>query len=76
GRHRALVDRRCDPAELRVRPRERLHARRQVRVRQHDHHHPERLGDPAEYARLAAFIIECGYLNGEVIRLDGALRMQ
>ncbi len=37
---------------------------------------PKRLGDPAEYARLAAFIVECGYLNGEVIRLDGALRMQ
>ncbi|MGX0902960.1 NAD(P)-dependent dehydrogenase (short-subunit alcohol dehydrogenase family) [Roseovarius sp. MBR-79] len=37
---------------------------------------PKRLGDPAEYARLAAFIVDCGYLNGEVIRLDGALRMQ
>lgn len=37
---------------------------------------PKRLGDPAEYARLAAFIIECGYLNGETIRIDGALRMQ
>ncbi|MBC7132822.1 MAG: SDR family NAD(P)-dependent oxidoreductase [Roseovarius sp.] len=37
---------------------------------------PKRLGDPAEYARLAGFIVECGYLNGEVIRLDGALRMQ
>jgi len=37
---------------------------------------PKRLGDPAEFARLAAFIVECGYLNGEVIRLDGALRMQ
>ncbi len=37
---------------------------------------PKRLGDPAEYADLARFIIECGYLNGEVIRLDGALRMQ
>ncbi|SEK52268.1 NAD(P)-dependent dehydrogenase, short-chain alcohol dehydrogenase family [Roseovarius azorensis] len=37
---------------------------------------PRRLGDPAEYAALAAFIVECGYLNGEVIRLDGALRMQ
>ncbi len=37
---------------------------------------PKRLGDPAEYAALAAFIVECGYLNGEVIRLDGALRMQ
>lgn len=37
---------------------------------------PRRLGDPAEYAALAAFIIGCGYLNGEVIRLDGALRMR
>jgi NAD(P)-dependent dehydrogenase (short-subunit alcohol dehydrogenase family) len=37
---------------------------------------PKRLGDPAEYANLARFIIECDYLNGEVIRLDGALRMQ
>lgn len=37
---------------------------------------PARLGDPAEYARLAAFIVEMGYLNGEVIRLDGALRMR
>ncbi len=37
---------------------------------------PPRLGDPAEYAALAKFIVECGYLNGEVIRLDGALRMQ
>ena len=35
-----------------------------------------RLGEPAEYARLAAFILSCGYLNGEVIRLDGALRMR
>ncbi|MCR9151695.1 MAG: SDR family NAD(P)-dependent oxidoreductase [Rhodobacteraceae bacterium] len=37
---------------------------------------PKRLGDPAEYAALAAFIVECGYLNGETIRLDGALRMR
>ena len=37
---------------------------------------PRRLGDPAEYAALAGFIIECGYLNGETIRLDGALRMR
>lgn len=37
---------------------------------------PKRLGNPAEYAKLAKFIVECGYLNGEVIRLDGALRMQ
>ncbi|UYV39318.1 SDR family NAD(P)-dependent oxidoreductase [Rhodobacteraceae bacterium D3-12] len=37
---------------------------------------PQRLGDPNEYGRLAQFIVECGYLNGSVIRLDGALRMQ
>ncbi len=37
---------------------------------------PKRLGDPSEYARLAGFIVENGYLNGEVIRIDGALRMQ
>jgi NAD(P)-dependent dehydrogenase (short-subunit alcohol dehydrogenase family) len=37
---------------------------------------PPRLGDPAEYAALAGFIVEAGYLNGEVIRIDGALRMR
>lgn len=37
---------------------------------------PKRLGQPEEYARLAAFIVSCGYLNGETIRLDGALRMR
>ncbi len=37
---------------------------------------PARLGTPAEYAALAGFITEAGYLNGEVIRLDGALRMR
>ena len=37
---------------------------------------PKRLGDPAEYARLAAFIVENGYMNGETIRIDGALRMR
>ncbi len=37
---------------------------------------PPRLGDPAEYGRLAGFITEMGYLNGEVIRIDGALRMR
>jgi NAD(P)-dependent dehydrogenase (short-subunit alcohol dehydrogenase family) len=36
---------------------------------------PKRLGDPAEYGALVAAIIETGYLNGETIRLDGALRM-
>ncbi|WP_282151408.1 3-hydroxyacyl-CoA dehydrogenase [Ruegeria atlantica] len=37
---------------------------------------PARLGDPKEYGRLAGFIVEMGYLNGEVIRIDGALRMR
>lgn len=36
---------------------------------------PPRLGKPAEYAALAKHIIENEMLNGEVIRLDGALRM-
>ena len=36
---------------------------------------PKRLGDPAEFAALAAHIVSNGHLNGEVIRLDGALRM-
>jgi NAD(P)-dependent dehydrogenase (short-subunit alcohol dehydrogenase family) len=36
---------------------------------------PKRLGDPAEYAKLALAIIDNDYLNGEVIRLDGSLRM-
>ncbi len=37
--------------------------------------HPARLGDPAEYASLVRYIVDNGMLNGEVIRLDGALRM-
>jgi NAD(P)-dependent dehydrogenase (short-subunit alcohol dehydrogenase family) len=37
---------------------------------------PRRLGEPSEYADLVKFILTCGYLNGEVIRLDGALRMR
>jgi NAD(P)-dependent dehydrogenase (short-subunit alcohol dehydrogenase family) len=36
---------------------------------------PKRLGEPREYADLVLFIVTSGYLNGEVIRLDGALRM-
>jgi 3-hydroxyacyl-CoA dehydrogenase/3-hydroxy-2-methylbutyryl-CoA dehydrogenase len=36
---------------------------------------PSRLGRPAEYADLALHIISNEMLNGEVIRLDGALRM-
>ena len=37
---------------------------------------PKRLGKPEEYASLVKFIIENDYLNGEVIRIDGALRMR
>lgn len=37
--------------------------------------HPARLGDPAEYALMAAQIIENPYLNGETIRLDAATRL-
>jgi len=37
--------------------------------------HPSRLGEPVEYARLALAIIDNGMLNGETIRLDGAIRM-
>ncbi|MCE8005648.1 SDR family NAD(P)-dependent oxidoreductase [Aestuariivita sp.] len=36
---------------------------------------PNRLGDPAEYARMVRAIIENPMLNGETIRLDGAIRM-
>ena len=36
---------------------------------------PSRLGRPEEYAALALHIVENEMLNGEVIRLDGALRM-
>jgi NAD(P)-dependent dehydrogenase (short-subunit alcohol dehydrogenase family) len=36
---------------------------------------PSRLGDPAEYAALVRHIVENAMLNGEVIRLDGAIRM-
>jgi NAD(P)-dependent dehydrogenase (short-subunit alcohol dehydrogenase family) len=37
--------------------------------------HPARLGDPDEYAALAVHIVQNPMLNGEVIRLDGAIRM-
>jgi NAD(P)-dependent dehydrogenase (short-subunit alcohol dehydrogenase family) len=36
---------------------------------------PQRLGEPMEYAKMAQHIIENPMLNGEVIRLDGAIRM-
>jgi NAD(P)-dependent dehydrogenase (short-subunit alcohol dehydrogenase family) len=37
--------------------------------------HPSRLGDPGEYAALVEHIVSNPMLNGEVIRLDGAIRM-
>ncbi len=37
--------------------------------------YPQRLGRPDEYARLVLAIVDNGYLNGETIRLDGAIRM-
>lgn len=37
--------------------------------------YPARLGAPDEYARLVLAIVDNGYLNGETIRLDGAIRM-
>ena len=36
---------------------------------------PKRLGDPSEYAMMARHIVENQMLNGETIRLDGAIRM-
>jgi NAD(P)-dependent dehydrogenase (short-subunit alcohol dehydrogenase family) len=38
--------------------------------------YPKRLGQPDEFARMAMAIVDNDYLNGEVIRLDGAIRMQ
>ena len=36
---------------------------------------PKRLGNPSEFAETAAYIVTCGYINGEVIRLDSGIRM-
>jgi NAD(P)-dependent dehydrogenase (short-subunit alcohol dehydrogenase family) len=36
---------------------------------------PKRLGQPDEYAELAEFMTTTGYVNGECVRLDGAIRM-
>jgi NAD(P)-dependent dehydrogenase (short-subunit alcohol dehydrogenase family) len=38
--------------------------------------HPSRLGAPDDYAHMAVTLLENGYVNGETIRLDGAIRMQ
>lgn len=37
--------------------------------------HPRRLGKPAEFGRLAVEMLENSYINGETIRIDGAIRM-
>ncbi len=37
---------------------------------------PKRLGDPTEFAELAVFLSESDYMNGEVVRIDGAIRMK
>ncbi len=36
---------------------------------------PQRLGKPQEIAKLACFMIECAYMNAEVVRLDGGIRL-
>ena len=37
--------------------------------------HPKRLGDPDDYGHLALSLLENRYINGETVRLDGAIRM-
>ena len=37
---------------------------------------PKRMGLPSEYGQLCIHLIENAYINGECIRLDGAIRMQ
>jgi len=36
---------------------------------------PKRLGDPDEFAQTVEFLVTCGYMNAESIRVDGAIRM-
>ena len=38
--------------------------------------YPKRLGKPSEVAALSVFIVENEYMNGETVRVDGAIRMQ
>jgi len=38
--------------------------------------YPRRLGHPDEYASMVLEMIRNGYINGETVRLDGAIRMQ
>ena len=37
---------------------------------------PKRLGTPAEFAQLVRALLEISYINAEVVRIDGGLRMQ
>lgn len=37
---------------------------------------PSRLGEPVEFAIMVQAFVECGYINAETVRLDGAIRMQ
>ncbi|MEO0588831.1 MAG: SDR family NAD(P)-dependent oxidoreductase, partial [Planctomycetota bacterium] len=37
--------------------------------------HPQRLGEPDEFAAFVETVVDTSYLNGEVVRLDGALRL-
>ncbi len=37
---------------------------------------PNRIGTPAEFARLALALIDNGYMNAETIRFDGGIRFQ
>jgi NAD(P)-dependent dehydrogenase (short-subunit alcohol dehydrogenase family) len=46
-----------------------------IRALEADIPFPKRVGDPAEFAAFVAHIVENRFLNGEVIRLDGAIRM-
>ena len=36
---------------------------------------PKRLGEPDEFARTVEFLVNCGYMNAESLRVDGAIRM-
>ncbi len=36
---------------------------------------PKRLGEPEEFAETVAYLVNCGYINGETIRLDASIRM-
>ena len=38
--------------------------------------YPQRLGKPSEVAKLAAYLVDNDYMNGECVRVDGAIRMQ